>query len=249
MKLKPATAVLTVLATICINPSANATLIAFEFSGSIVGSKYVDGPNAGTVFAGAPANGTAIFGAYIFDPSVLDTDPSPIYGTYQNAIKNFSTAIGNLEYRFELTTGGFSRIDTEDGTGGVVRDRYSAFVEKSGGVGVTGPALGVFLPTFFQLSVFDFEGGTNPNLLVSDSLPTAPPQLAFVTDYFGLGSSEVKRLTFQFEDSLGVRVQVLGELNSIKLTQIPEPTTLALMALGLAGIERSMRRRKQSGLR
>jgi hypothetical protein len=158
-----------------------------------------------------------IFGSYTFDSLTSDGDGRTTVGSY--SLISAGVVIGNQEVR--NTSGGEVSIfnDIPDFNGA---DRYH----------VVWTAFAGLPKQAFDFTLFDSSGSA----LSSDALPLAPPNIsAFPNQHSG---------TWRYYADNGIDVLASANItiNSIS-TEVPEPTTLALMALGLAGLGRSIRRR------
>ncbi len=82
----------------------------------------------------------------------------------------------------------------------------------------------------------DLAGGLVPTAASID-LPVVP---GTISGGKGYGDIECIRLSFNGVGGLD------GDIDNVKLTQVPEPATLALMGLGLAGIGYKRHRSKKA---
>ncbi len=184
-----------------------AVPITFSFSGTV--TNYFYDPSTGDTFGGSVGVGTTFTGFYTFESTSPDWSPAdPQYGGYHSVL---------LPYGMEATIGGNTvsglssdmLIDVWNTPGG---DSYSA----------------VALDFGFQSLGIQLSGGSS-SIFDNDSLPLSPPDIAdFAEARFG----------YAVTDFFGpVVLSVVGTLTELTLVStIPEPTSLALMSLGLIGL-------------
>ena len=109
---------------------------------------------------------------------------------------------------------------------------------------IVGPAIGDYLTSSFVLNVFDWEGGSDPDLLADDSLPAIPPDLSVATDFLNLGDATLMSLLMQYEEpNSHDRAQLRGQLTSLSLHTVPIPPALWLFGSGLLGLVGLVRRK------
>lgn len=161
--------------------------------------------------AGEFSLGESVVGSYTFESTTPDSDPGdPTLGIYDNAITAFSATFGG---DYTVTQGLDNDISVANGPPG--NDVYQVFLTNPTAPTVAGLSLGALF-----LGIGDFES----NVFNSDALPLTPPDLAeFDFDISGaifLDSPINQGMNFQLTS----------------LTLVPEPSTLAFVALGLMGV-------------
>lgn len=177
-----------------------AVPVTFAFSGIIDRvSDYVD------YFDGSIVAGGTYWGTYTFESSMVDDDPSPMFGIYRLPAPPSSITIVHAgNYTF---TGPTSGVYVEN----QVKDSYgmsSQWTEVSG------------LETFVHVSLQDFDyPGTALN---SDALPLLPPTLQ---DF------EYRSFALRAELNDYRQYGFVGSVES--LTLVPEPGSAGLLILGV----------------
>jgi len=148
---------------------------------------------------------TPFDGTYTVDAASIDAIPDPSSGSYAAPAGTFVLHLGGLSLAFDGLT-----IVTFDTPGfdfyGVVH------AEDPTTDNPTGVLLQISLP------------GLTPAALGSDALPLIPPSLAL----FDTTNA------FFFTDTIGGnQVEVSGRLDTLAVAAIPEPASVALLALGI----------------
>lgn len=203
-----------ILTLLWIAPSYS-TPITFSFSGTV--TSYFYDPSTGDTFGGSVGIGTTFTGFYTFESTSTDSSPADSqYGGYHSVL---------LPYGMEATIGGNTvsglssdmLIDVQNFPGG---DSYTA----------------VALDLGFQSLGIHLSGGSS-SVFDNDSLPLSPPNIADFAE---------AQFSYVVTDPFGpVILSVIGTLTELTLVStIPEPTSLALMGLGLIGLGFA-RRKKQ----
>ena len=224
-----------------VGATARAELITIGYSGVLTRNEILEGPDQGDPLT-ALALDTLIEGHYTYDTSTIDVNSDDRFGDFNNAIVSMAFSFAGLDYTFSLTAAGTSRVSVEDNTSTAYsRDRYSAIARES----LSGPRIGDFSLTYFQLDVFDFEDGVNPDLISGDDLPLVAPDLSLVSDAAGLGLAELQSVYLQFQQPLGgPRAVIEFQIEDISTVRVPEPGTLGLFLAGIAGMGFASRRRQ-----
>ena len=204
---------------------ANAEPITFNFAGTI-GAGI---PLSSAIGAAFPA-GQSVTGSFTFESTTPDQIVTggghEAIGHFENAVTGGSFTSGGLTFTI---TSGLIEVQNFGPPSFSLLDRYQV-VANITGPGIADPeaaAGGVATPSLFLLDLQDPTGAA----FSSDLLPLTPPNLA------DFETAEV-RAVFEFGDPVGQFPVFLANLSSLTLTplQVPEPGTLALLALGLAGL-------------
>jgi hypothetical protein len=192
-------------------PTAQATPTTFAYTGIV--------QTVVPALSGTFQPGDAFSGSYTFESTTPDTDPSPGFGLYANAITGLTFTIGSYTGGADCSSGSCD-IAVQDGGPGdcALIDCYIVTVSHP-----TGPSVEGVLPTSFGLSLLDGSGLA----LSSDALPLIPPDLSsFPITFFGVN----------FDDfAFGVE----GELTSLTLkatATVAEPSVLFLVVVALLGM-------------
>jgi len=205
------------------NP-AWTSIITYEFSGEVT---TVDTRNGFAFAASEVEIGSPITGQFSFDPvATSDSVSNPLFGRYEFPFGSidFQMSVGSL-----LFIGSVGKIEVGTGPGAIgATSGPIDFYE----VNITGfdTIAGSIFPVFAGLG---YDLATN---LETDALPLIPPPIRFGS-LFLTGSAMVGG---QLVDAFDVR----GPLDQLVLTTIPEPSTLALFTVGLAGFGFMGRRRR-----
>ncbi|MCF6337770.1 MAG: PEP-CTERM sorting domain-containing protein [Gammaproteobacteria bacterium] len=189
--------------------------ITFSFSGTV--TNYFYDPGTGDAFGGSVGAGTTFTGFYTFESTSPDWSAAdPEYGGYHSVL---------LPYGMIATIGG----NTVSGLGS---DMLIDVWNTPGGDSYTALALDYG----FQSLGIQLSGGSS-SVFDNDSLLLSPPDIAdFAEARFG----------YVVTDPFGpVVLSVIGTLTELTLVStIPEPASLALMGLGLAGLGFARRKKR-----
>ncbi len=221
--------------------TANAVSITIQFTGVVTGSRIVEGPDEGLPMPGAPVSGSLIQGQYSYESTTPDSavgcESCGSIGFY-DAITDATWSIGELEYQLGDNSG--IHIENGSGSGTNTRDLYGIDLVRP-----VGPTIGEYDELMvFDFTIFDFEGGPDPDMLSDDSLPAGAPDMSLATDALGIGPEGLFKIITQYQSSsTGIRAQILGHLTSIETVRLVEPGTLGLFCIGLAGMGLARRRK------
>ena len=202
---------------------ANALPITFEFSGTVT--------TVNPALAGVFSVGQSFSGSYTFESTAPDADGTAVFGTYEN-VSAFTFNYGGGAYVGSTAPG----VGSQSGRITVGNDEPAVLFPDTYRVlafeaieTVNGPDIGAFSVVAALL----FMGDPTGTAFGSDALPLTPPPLSgFTVSEFSLGFNNGQ-----------VDVAVLGTITSFN--QVPEPATLALFGIGLAGLGLAARRRRE----
>jgi hypothetical protein len=201
--------------------SVSAQAYQIDFTGRV---RYTDGSLSGVT------QGTLVSGSFAGnDPSGYT---SGTMSTYAFASGGIVANIGGHQLQ-----GSDLRIEVTDNDGGNLEDRLGVSADQnvtvdagnygtafgfylSSKAGSTSALTGTALPTQLNFSAFDADRGLSYGYLVRNGVPGAAS-----------------------------RYTLLFELTSVEVASVPEPSTLALLGLGMVGIGCVSRRRSQQAQR
>ena len=200
---------------------SHATLLTFKASGEITSAPRTGAITAGDLFD--------IY--YTFDSTSPDTNPSETRGDYELHSIDLKINTYNAE-----TRNGISGLITVDNSGIIgARDHYT--LNSSSPFGFYSHAAPLIGDRELIAIVIQYMD-TDATVFSSDALPLTP---------LDINNFESAQLDLLFSNDWQYNVafdalRVYGEISSI--TKVPEPATLALFGLGLAGL--GLARRKKA---
>lgn len=202
-------AVIAGLLLIVPSKSIFAVPITINFSGTV---NSVSGSLGGT-FSG----GQTLTGSYTFDSSIGARAGSTSSFAVFDALQSLSFSIGG----YSASSSSSSEIQVDNDPGLPFNDRYAVVSRAS--QGLSGSTVGGF-----ALDAFAFRLDDSTNSVFSDAL-ILPTSLA-------LSSFDSTAFFLFFNDFSEVVSGTITGLSTV--SQVPEPSSLALLLLGLVGIQR-----------
>lgn len=202
------------LAATLITGVANATLLSFAFSGSV--SSIISDDSSNT-FSTDFATGNTVTGTWSVDTAAVDQGGSSTMHYYDATFSvtiNGKTFSGPAQYRI-----------FNDDPGG---DDGFSIINESGTY--TGPALGPLVPSTFFIQYLGMPATT----LSDFSLITDPVSL------ISLANTSYAPHGFRLDNPDGSFGGLYFTIDQVR--NVPEPGTLALLGLGLAGFLAARRR-------
>lgn len=202
-----------------VSAAAQATLLTFEFTGSV--STILSDDSSNTFSANFAVN-DAVHGTWSVDTTA---SANPLLPSIQYYDASFSVTIGAHTFSGPAQYRHFNDDPTGD-------DGFSIINEQGT---YSGPALGPLEPSTFFIQYLGMPTGTLSNFDLINDPESLIPLATFVLHGFRLDSST--------DDSFGGLYFTIDSLQ-----QTPEPGTVILLALGLAGLGYSKKRRSPTSL-
>ena len=195
---------------------AGATPVQVQFSGALT---TVDADLSSRLAVGQQFTGT-----YTYEPSTPGPFSTPNTGVYLDAISAMTVTFP--DYIASGPVGGGIFIENDQPVGADFRDAYSISLN------IGGDSIGIFNLNQVNLILSTLQA-TPPTVLDTIALtqPLPSPSL-FDTQLFWL---------VFFNDEFTEQRNVMGTITGLTAISIPEPETLLLVGLGLAGIGLSHR--------
>lgn len=210
--------------------SARATPVTFYFSGTITAVS-----DANHLLDNSVAVGTPFDGHYTFESTAGDINGAPSLAQYysKGAAYEYVVHVGNYTImRSGTATDDFGGIEIDVGNNNGGSDSY--IVNSQGAVTVS-PSLDPSA-AFFRSVLLLFN--TDQTAFNSTNLPLTPPSLTPFTSPKGFNSFTADGYPAAGGSPL---VHIEGTLTSL----VPEPQSLALLGIGMAGLLRKRRRNRQ----
>ena len=197
--------------------TAHAQLITFDFTGAVSAVPAL-------LSSGPILNGQTVSGSFTFDPTVADSDASPVVGFYQNLVA-FDVSIPGASFTATASPGlvpGFIEVLNDEDN---ARDRYVASMTAPG-QNVSGPA--VAGASLRRLAILLRDRVTH-QALSSDALPLLPPLLeAFPTE---------TSLIIEFDVNSAGPGELFVTLTSLTTSQVPVPEQIEALAGNVDALE------------
>jgi len=205
---------------------ANGAVVTYDFTGWI--SEVTDGP----VFASGIALNTGAVGSFSYDNAATG-QAVPGFTTYAGAIKSFSLNVGSNQLVWNPASFSETAVNIYNNSNMPTADLFSGRVVQNTVAGLTPP--GAMLdPSAALIAGINLGADT---LFNNESLPPSLDFAAFTWHAVRLFPQLPNQGSNPDDGYLRV------ELTSLTLRAVPEPDTLALLGLGLAGLGLTRRRK------